>query len=311
VEETAPDSRQPARIPSPSPTPTPAPSPSPTSWPTRRLPDDFELALVGVAKGLDQPVFVTAPAGDPRLFVVEKAGRLRIIQNGRLVPKPFLDVHRKVLAGGPTSEQGMFALAFHPDYASNGRFFVHFTARPDGDTRVQEYRVSASDPNRADAATRRTILRVNQPFRWHNGGMMMFGPDGMLWLGLGDGGVKNDPHDHGQNPRTLLGSILRFDVDRRQHGKNYGIPPDNPFADGEDGAPEVWAYGLRNPWRFDIDPRRNLVYMPTSGSTGSKRSTSSTSTSRDATSGGLFGKATTASSGGTPTARRRASSIRW
>jgi glucose/arabinose dehydrogenase len=238
-----------------------APSPAPTSWPSRRLPGGFELALEKVADGLDQPIFVTAPAGDPRLFVVEKAGRVRIIANGRLQRKPFLDVHKKVLAGGPTSEQGMFALAFHPDYATNGRFFVHYTARPDGDTRVAEYRASDSDPNRADATTRRTILRVDQPFRWHNGGMMTFGPDGMLWLGLGDGGVKNDPDDHGQNPRTLLGSILRIDVDRREDDKAYGIPPDNPFADGQDGAPEVWAYGLRNPWRFDIDPRRGLLYI--------------------------------------------------
>jgi hypothetical protein len=214
-----------------------------------------------VANGLDQPVSVTAPSGDERIFVVEKVGSIRIIQDGRLQPEPFLDIRKRVLAGGPTAEQGMFALAFHPDYASNGRFFVHYTARPDGDTRVMEYRVSKADPNRADVTTRRTILKVDQPFRWHNGGMMMFGPDGMLWLGLGDGGVKNDPDDHGQNPRTLLGSILRFDVDRRTGRKAYGIPPDNPFTDGQDGAPEVWAYGLRNPWRFDFDPRRQLIFI--------------------------------------------------
>jgi glucose/arabinose dehydrogenase len=241
--------------------PSPSPSPTPSSSPRKRLPKDFELALEEIADGLEQPVSVTAPPGDPRLFVVEKTGRVRIIEDGRIAPTPFLDIRRKVRAGGPTSEQGMFALAFHPGYASNGRLFVHYTARPDGDTRVVEYRVSGSDPNRADVTTRRTILKVNQPFRWHNGGMMTFGPDGMLWLGLGDGGVKGDPDDHGQNPRTLLGSILRVDVDRRAGDKAYGIPPDNPFADGEDGAPEVWAYGLRNPWRFDIDPRRNLLFV--------------------------------------------------
>jgi glucose/arabinose dehydrogenase len=243
------------------PSPSPSPSPAPTSWPRKPLPDDFELALDKVADGLEQPVFVTAPPGDPRLFVVEKAGRIRIIEDGRVVETPFLDIRKKVRAGGPTSEQGMFALAFHPDYASNGRFFVHYTARPHGDTRVIEYEVSESDPNRADVTTRRTVLKVDQPFRWHNGGMMTFGPDRMLWLGLGDGGVKNDPDDHGQNPRTLLGSILRFDVDKGTGKKAYGIPPDNPFADGEGGAPEVWAYGLRNPWRFDIDPRRQLLFV--------------------------------------------------
>ena len=261
VDQTARVTRDPTPLLVPSPTPAVTPSPVPTRRPIRRLPDDFELALEKVAEGLDQPAFVTAPAGDPRLFVVEKTGRVRIVEDGRLKRKPFLDIHKKVRAGGPTAEQGLFALAFHPDYASNGRFFVHYTAQPDGDTRVQEYRVSESDPNRADAATRRTILRVNQPFRWHNGGMMAFGPDGMLWLGLGDGGVKDDPDDYGQDPRTLLGSIVRIDVDGREDGKEYGIPPDNPFADGEDGAPEVWAYGLRNPWRFDIDPRRGLVYI--------------------------------------------------
>jgi glucose/arabinose dehydrogenase len=247
--------------PSPSPSPAASPSPTPTSWPRTRLPDDFELALEEVAHGLDQPVFVTAPPGDPRLFVVEKPGRIRIIRDGRVERTPFLDIDGKVLAGGPTSEQGMFALAFHPDYAANGRLYVHYTARPDGDTRVVEYRVSASDPDRVDKATRRTVLGVNQPFRWHNGGMMTFGPDGMLWLGLGDGGVKNDPDNHGQDPKTLLGSILRLDVDQRAGAKEYGIPPDNPFADGKDGAPEVWAYGLRNPWRFDIDPRRHVIFI--------------------------------------------------
>ena len=233
----------------------------PTSWPRKPLPKDFELALEEVADGLEQPVFVTAPPGDSRLFVVEKVGRVRVIEDGRLEQTPFLDIRKKVKAGSPTAEQGMFALAFHPDYASNGRFYVHYTTRPDGDTRVIEYRVSESDPNRADPVTRRTVLEVEQPFRWHNGGMMTFGPDGMLWLGLGDGGVKNDPDDHGQNPKTLLGSILRFDVDGRTGDRAYGIPSDNPFADGDDGAPEVWAYGLRNPWRFDIDPRRHLLFV--------------------------------------------------
>jgi glucose/arabinose dehydrogenase len=249
------------RVATPSARPTAARSPSPTSWPATPPPVDLELAREVVADGLREPVYVTAPPNDPRLFVVEKAGRIRIIEDGRPNPKAFLDIRKRVRAGGSTSEQGLLALAFHPEYASSGRFFVHYTSRPDGDTRVVEYRVWESDPDRADEATRRTILRVDQPFRWHNGGMLMFGPDGMLWLGLGDGGVKNDPDNHGQNPRTLLGTILRLDVDARPPGQAYGIPSDNPFANGKSGAPEVWATGLRNPWRFDIDPRRRLLYI--------------------------------------------------
>ena len=269
------EQQTPARVSSPAPeaptrtpaersTPTPAPAsdPSPRAQPgASRLPRDFRLALEPVAEGLAQPTFVTAPQEDARLFIVEKVGRIRVIEDGELRSAPFLNIRRQVLAGGQTSEQGMFALAFHPDYAVNGRFYVHYTARPDGDTRVEEYRASPSNPDRADPATRRTVLKVDQPFRWHNGGMLQFGPDGMLWIGLGDGGVKNDPIGHGQNPQTLLGTILRVDVDARANGKAYGIPPDNPFADGGRGKPEVWAYGLRNPWRFDVDPGRGLLYI--------------------------------------------------
>lgn len=198
----------------PAPRPTRTPEQRPTARPaTARQRGKPKLELDVVADRLNQPIHVTAPPGDPRLFIVEKVGRIRIVEDGELADTPFLDIRTRVLASGQTSEQGMYALAFHPDYASNGRFFVHYAARPNGNTRVEEYRVSDTDPGRSDPGTRRVILRVKQPFRWHNGGMMRFGPDGMLWLGLGDGGVKNDPSDHGQNPRTLLGTILRLDVD--------------------------------------------------------------------------------------------------
>jgi glucose/arabinose dehydrogenase len=146
-------------------------------------------------------------------------------------------------------EQGLLGLAFHPDYAVNGRFFVHYTDRS-GATTLAEYRVSDDDPDKADRESGRILLTQGQPAGNHNGGMIEFGPDGYLYMGLGDGGGANDRYGNGQDPTTLLGTILRLDVDG---GEPYAIPPNNPFVDGEAGAREVWAYGLRNPWRFSID----------------------------------------------------------
>lgn len=246
------DRPRPTALPAPTATSSlPSVSPASSSAPPGPLPRDFRLALRPVVKGLDHPTYVTAPAGDPRLFVLEQGGRLRVVVDGRLQPQPFLDLSPKVLAGG---ERGLLGLAFHPDYSRNGRFYVHYTADPDGDSRMEEYRVS-SDPNRADPASARLLLQVEQPASQHNGGMITFGPDGNLYLGLGDGGAE----PRGQDPRQLLGTILRFDPDRRDASRPYGIPADNPFADGQGGAPEVWAYGLRNPWRFDFD--QDLLYL--------------------------------------------------
>ena len=229
-------------------TPPPAERPEPGSG-------DVELRLVAVAAGLESPTFVTAPPGDPRLFVTQKAGVVSIVVDGRLRPDPFLDLTEAVTSDG--IERGLLGLAFHPEYADNGRFFVDFTGR-NGDTKIVEYRADAEDPDRADPHSARIILTVDQPQQYHNGGMLQFGPDGYLYVGLGDGGGIGDEFGNGQDPGTVLGAILRLDVDSADP---YGIPSDNPFADGEAGAPEVWLYGLRNPWRFWIDPPERLVYI--------------------------------------------------
>lgn len=206
-----------------------------------------------VAQGLDAPLFVTAPAGDPRLFVVEQPGRIRIVKNGRLLPEPFLDLTSRIRSGG---ERGLLGLAFHPNYAANGLFFVNFTNR-DGDTHVERFRVSA-DPDRADPASAQLVIRIEQPYSNHNGGMIAFAPDGRLWIGMGDGGSGGDPQGHGQNRRSLLGKMLRLDVDARAP---YAIPPDNPYSNGREGRAEIWASGLRNPWRFSFDRGSNFVFL--------------------------------------------------
>jgi glucose/arabinose dehydrogenase len=217
-------------------------------------PPEQELTAVEVASGLNNPVHLTAPADDPRIFIVEQPGRIRILQNGQLLPTPFLDITARVVSGG---ERGLLSVAFHPGYGTNGEFFVNYTGSG-GTTRVERYRVSADDPNRADPASAELILSVAQPFANHNGGLIKFGPDGMLYIGMGDGGSGGDPLGHGQNAATLLGSLLRIDVDS---GDPYAIPPDNPFADGGAGRAEAWATGLRNPWRFSFDPEDGLIYI--------------------------------------------------
>jgi glucose/arabinose dehydrogenase len=211
------------------------------------------LALETVATGLEHPVHLTAPAGDPRLFVVEQAGRIRIIAGGRLLERPFLDLTDRVLDGG---ERGLLSVAFHPGYARNGFFFVNYTDRH-GDTRIERYTVS-QDPNLAERASVKPILFIPQPYANHNGGLVAFAPDGMLWIGMGDGGSGGDPHGNGQNPGTLLGKMLRIDVD---HGSPYATPPDNPFVGRRGARPEIWATGMRNPWRFSFDRPAGLVYI--------------------------------------------------
>ena len=202
------------------------------------------IAARTVFEGLEQPVFLTSPADDPRLFILEQTGRIRVAVDGELQEQPFLDLRDEVAAGG---ERGLLGLAFHPGYASNGRFFVNYTDRG-GDTRIVGYRVSA-DPNAADPATAELLLAVEQPAPNHNGGWLGFGPDGLLYIGMGDGGGAGDTFANGQNPETLLGTMLRIDVDG---GTPYAIPPGNPFAAGG-GAPEIFAIGLRNPWRASFD----------------------------------------------------------
>ena len=205
------------------------------------------LQLTEIAAGLQSPTaIVNAGDGSGRLFVLEQPGRIRVIEDGQLLTEPFLDIAGEISAGG---EQGLLGLAFHPRYDENGRFFINYTD-PAGDTVVAEYAVSSANPNRADPGSERVILRVPQPYRNHNGGGLAFGPDGYLYISLGDGGAGGDPEENGQDLGTLLGSLLRIDVDSEDP---YGIPEDNPFVDQEDARPEIWAYGLRNPWRFSFD----------------------------------------------------------
>lgn len=237
------------------PTAPPTGSPSPSEEPRERFdPEGVRLALEPVARGFASPLLVTN-AGDEtgRLFVVEQGGRIRILRRGRVL-EPFLDVSSLVIAGG---EQGLLGLAFHPEYEANGRFFINYTD-VDGDTVVAEYAVSSSDPDRADADSARVLLRVDQPFANHNGGNIAFGPDGYLYIGMGDGGSAADPFGNGQRLDTLLGKLLRIDVDG---GRPYGIPQDNPFVGRENARPEIWAYGLRNPWRFSFDPVGGALWI--------------------------------------------------
>ncbi|MDH3469813.1 MAG: PQQ-dependent sugar dehydrogenase [Acidimicrobiia bacterium] len=213
------------------------------------------LTLELVTDAVAQPTMVTAPVGDERLFIVERFGRIFVYDpNSGLLDIPFIDLRDSVLANG--IEQGLLGLAFHPDYASNGRFFVYHINKS-ANRALVEYRVSDTDPNRGDPATQKVLVERAQPpdsgdIR-HYGGMVEFGPDGLLYVSSGDGA---DSRGQGQNPDSLFGAIWRIDVD---DGDLYAIPADNPFVAG--GAPEVWAYGLRNPWRFTIDPVDRLIYI--------------------------------------------------
>ena len=211
-----------------------------------------------VTAGLDRPLYVThAHDGSNRLFIVEQPGRIKVLQPGATSAATFLDITSLVLSGG---ERGLLGLAFHPQFPTTGRFFVDYTRRPDGATVVAEYGVSSSDPNVADP--RETVLlTIPQPFENHNGGMIAFGPDGFLYIGMGDGGSANDPGNRAQNIDELLGKILRIDVDRPESSsKRYSSPPDNPFSGSIPGRDEIFALGLRNPWRFSFDRSTGQIY---------------------------------------------------
>ena len=212
------------------------------------------VALQQVASGLRFPLYLTAPPGDARLFIVEKGGAIRVVTNGALLPTPFLDLSGKISGG---AEQGLLGLAFDPAYATNGRFIVHYTD-VSGNTTVSSYHVSAGDPDQADPTSEGVLLTVEQPFSNHNGGQILFGPDGMLYIGLGDGGSEGDPGGRGQSLADLLGDVLRLDVGS---GTGYTVPPDNPFVGQAGARPEVWSYGLRNPWRFSFDAATGDLYI--------------------------------------------------
>jgi glucose/arabinose dehydrogenase len=220
-------------------TPPPPPPPPPT------------LTLTTVVSGLSGPLALERPPGDNRFFVVEQRGIIRIIENGALVAGNFLDIRAVTLFSG---EQGLLGLAFHPNYSTNRLFYVNYVRDNGGaETVIAEFQTLAGNPTQADPFSERILLTVRQPFSNHKGGQLAFGPDHFLYIGLGDGGSGGDPLHNGQNVNVLLGKILRIGVDAPFTGAlQYAIPADNPFASGS-GSPEIWAYGLRNPWRFSFE----------------------------------------------------------
>lgn len=212
----------------------------------------FAQRLERVAEGFDRPVVVTH-AHDGRLFVVEQSGVVRLVKNGQVQRVPFLDITDRVRAGG---ERGLLGLAFPTDHAASGRFYAYYTDR-DGNSVLSRF-LLAGEPDRADPASEEVLLRVEQPYANHNGGQLAFGPDGYLYLGLGDGGSGGDPLGSGQRLDTLLGKVLRLDVGVAE---GYAVPQDNPFVNVADTRPEIWAYGLRNPWRFSFDRLTGDLYI--------------------------------------------------
>lgn len=215
------------------------------------------IALNNWASGLDQPLWL-AHAGDHRLFVVERDGAIKIIADSmQVLPTPFLDITDQV--NSTQGEQGLLGLAFDPGYASNGYFYVNYIhGSGSGTSRISRFQVS-TDPDVADPASEVVLFTVQQPYWNHNGGCLQFGPDGYLYCGFGDGGSGNDPDHNGQDFTTVLGKMIRIDVS--QHDDSYAIPPDNPFVGAQDTLPEIWAGGLRNPWRFSFDRLTGDLWM--------------------------------------------------
>jgi glucose/arabinose dehydrogenase len=230
-----------------------SPSPAPSVIPQTPTLAAVHLGLAPVASGLDRPLFVThAGDGSGRVFIVEKGGTIRVLEKGQLLPRPFLDIRERVLSR--SSEQGLLGLAFAPDFSRSGYFFVDYIDLS-GNTVISRFQLT-SDPNVADPASEFKVLGIDQPAANHNGGNLVFGPDGYLWIGTGDGGGANDRFGNGQNPQTLLGKMLRLDV-TSDLSAPYTVPPDNPWVNakwnGQDILPEIWAVGLRNPWRYSFD----------------------------------------------------------
>src|SRR5437879_3010670 len=213
--------------------------------------DHLAVGFDQVVSGLKNPLaIVNAGDGSGRLFVAQQGGQIRIVRGGNLVDRPFLDIADRITTGG---ERGLLGVAFHPGFPADPRVFVDYTD-VNGDTRVSSFRVDPASPDRVDPSTEQRLLFVKQPFPNHNGGALVFGPDGFLYISLGDGGSGGDPQGNGQSLTTLLGKILRIDVDRTSGDQRYAIPSGNPYADGSDGRkPEIWLWGLRNPWRMSFD----------------------------------------------------------
>lgn len=224
--------------------------------PPAPVPPPLTLGLREVAAGLNQPLLLTAPAGDSRQFIVERPGRIRVLANGSLLAKPLLDLSAQTTTDG---ERGLLSMAFHPEFASNGRFYVYYTDR-NGNIAIDRFALSAN-PNVADPQSQTRVLSIAHPtYSNHNGGLLAFGPDGYLYIGTGDGGGGGDPNRNAQNPESMLGKLLRLDVDISLPTA-YKVPPDNPYAGQSGKRGEIWALGLRNPWRFAFDGTGRQLYI--------------------------------------------------
>ncbi|WP_026968292.1 PQQ-dependent sugar dehydrogenase [Algoriphagus terrigena] len=226
------------------------------------VPGDLQLSEAFPQLSFNRPVDLQH-AGDNtnRLFVVEQKGVISVFKNETQAGEKstFLDIES--LVDDDSNEQGLLGLAFHPQYEINGYLYVNYTASNPNRTVISRFKVSTNDPNKADKASELVLLEFDQPYSNHNGGQLSFGPDGFLYIAVGDGGSGGDPKGHGQNRQTLLGSMLRIDVDKNEGAKNYGIPADNPFANNTQGyRPEIYAYGLRNPWRFSFDSETGQLW---------------------------------------------------
>jgi glucose/arabinose dehydrogenase len=220
-------------------------------------PTDAHIKLALRASGLTKPVYVTSAHDDTgRLFIVEQTGRIKIYKNGQILSTPFLNIAGQVSGG---YEQGLLGLAFHPSFKTNHKLYVNFTD-VNGNTVIREYRVSSTNSNVVATSTARTILRITQPYDNHNGGMLAFGPDGYLYIGMGDGGSGGDPGNRAQNPGVLLGKILRININGSTSTKGYLIPSTNPYV-GKTGADEIWQLGVRNPWRFSFDRANGNLWI--------------------------------------------------
>jgi glucose/arabinose dehydrogenase len=213
-------------------------------------PVGLTVGVETVVDGLEAPLAITSAGdGSGRIFVVQQGGQVRIVRDGVLAASPFLDIAGRITSGG---ERGLLGLAFHPDYPSDPRLFVNYTDA-NGDTQVSSFTVDPGHPDAADANSEVKLLHIAQPYANHNGGAVAFGPDGLLYISTGDGGSGGDPQGNGQSLKTLLGKILRIDVSHADANLAYAIPPDNPFVGTPDALPEIFLYGLRNPWRMSFD----------------------------------------------------------
>jgi glucose/arabinose dehydrogenase len=214
-----------------------------------------DLSVETVVSGLSAPVFLTSPPNDTRLFVVEQSGSIRVIKNGQLLATPYLNIASKITYGG---ERGLLGLAFHPNFATNGFFYVNYV-NTSNNTVIERYHATPSS-DVAELTSASLVLGITQPsFTNHKGGMIAFGPDGMLWIGTGDGGSGGDPQNNGQTLSTLLGKMVRIDVNVA--GAAYGIPANNPFVGSGTNRQEIWGWGLRNPWRFSFDRETGDLYV--------------------------------------------------